>query len=126
MRVLLLIFSLLWMALGVALILHTEKFRSFFKGLFDQANIRKMAALPLVFGLIFLAGSFSQGEVFPLFLIIGALAVSKGIYLLFGPMAQIKDLLEWWSVRASETAIRAWGIVSLVLGIAVFSCVLRS
>jgi hypothetical protein len=126
MRVLVLIFSLIWMALGVALILYIEKVRSSFKALFDQANIRAMAAFPLVIGLVFLAASYSQGEVLPLFLILGALAVSKGIYLLFGPITQIKDLLAWWSVRASETAIRAWGIVSLVLGIAVFSCVLRS
>lgn len=121
MRVLVLIFSLVWMALGVALILYTEKIRSSFKPLYDKANVRTMAICPLVLGFIFLAASYSHGEVLPLFLIIGALAVSKGIYLLFGPIAQIKDLLEWWSVRADETTLRAWGIVSLVLGIAVFS-----
>jgi hypothetical protein len=121
MRLLLLIFSLLWMALGVTLILYTEKVRSFFQRSFAEANIRLMAPFPLVIGLMFLACSFSQGEVFALFLILGSLAVAKGIYLLFGPMSQIKSLLEWWSVRASETTLRAWGIVSLVLGIAVFS-----
>lgn len=126
MRVFLLVFSLLWIALGVTLILYTEKVRNFFHRSFAEANIRLMAPLPMIVGLIFLACSYSQGEIFPLFLILGSLAVAKGIYFLFGPTSQIKSLLEWWSVRASETAIRAWGIVSLVLGIAVFSHILRS
>jgi len=121
MRLFLLIFSLLWMALGVALILYTEKVRSFFQRSFAEANIRLMAPLPMIVGLLFLACSYSQGEIFPLFLILGSLAVAKGLYLLFGPMSQIKSLLEWWSVRASEVTLRAWGIVTLVLGIAVFS-----
>jgi len=126
MRVFLLIFSLLWMAGGVTLILYTEKARSFCHRSFAEANVRLIAALPMVVGLIFLACSYSQGEIFPLFLILGSLAVAKGIYFLFGPIPQIRNLLEWWSVRAGEVTLRAWGIVTLVLGIAVFSHVLRS
>ena len=121
MRVFLLVFSIPWIALGVTLILYTEKVRSFFHRSFPEDNIRLIAPLPMIVGLIFLACSYSQGEIFPLFLILGSLAVAKGIYFLFGPIPQIKSLMDWWSVRASEVTLRAWGIVTLVLGIAVFS-----
>lgn len=125
MRIFLLIFSLLWMAGGVALILYTGQVRVFFHRAFADTNMRLMAPLPVAIGLMFLACSYSRGEIFPLFLILGSLAVAKGLYLLAGPMPQIKNLLEWWTVRAGEVTLRAWGIVTLVLGIAVFSHALR-
>ncbi len=125
MKVLIMVFSLLWMAAGVALILYTGKVRSYLAGRFEKANIRLMAAAPLALGLLFLAASFAQGEIVPLFLILGSLAVAKGIYFLFGPITQIRNVIQWWCEQADEITLRAWGIATLVLGIAVFSCIVR-
>lgn len=125
MRIFLAILSLMWVALGAMLILYTDNVRSFFKKLFAEANIRLLAVLPLAIGLLLLLASFSQGHMFLLVFILGLLAVLKGVYLLLGPLPQIRNLLEWWFDRAGETTIRMWGIITLVLGIAVFSYVLR-
>ena len=46
MKVLIMVFSLLWMAAGVALILYTGKVRSHLAGHFEKANIRLMATAP--------------------------------------------------------------------------------
>jgi hypothetical protein len=124
MRVFLGIFSVLWIVAGVMLILYTDKVRGFYGKLFADADIRKLALLPVAIGLVLLVGSFSQKEMFWLLFILGFLAVSKGVYLFLGPVPQIKSLLEWWFTGASETTIRLWGIISLVLGTAVFSYVL--
>lgn len=125
MRIFLAILSLMWVALGAMLILYTDNVRSFFKKLFAEANVRLLAVLPLAIGLLLLLASFSQGHMFLLVFILGLLAVLKGVYLLLGPLPQIRNLLEWWFDRAGETTIRMWGIITLVLGIAVFSYVLR-
>lgn len=125
MRIFLAILSLMWVALGAMLILYTDNVRSFFKKLFAEANIRLLAVVPLAIGLLCLLASFSQGHMFLLVFILGLLAVLKGVYLLLGPLPQIRNLLEWWFDRAGETTIRMWGIITLVLGIAVFSYVLR-
>jgi len=124
MRVFLGILSLIWITLGVMLILYTEKVRGFFGKLFADADIRKLAVFPVTIGLVLLAGSFSQTGMFWLLFILGLLAVGKGVYLFLGPLPQIKSLLEWWFTGASETTIRLWGIISLLLGTAVFSYVL--
>ncbi len=125
MKVFLAFLSLLWIALGVMLILYTEGVRRTFRGLFAKANIRLLAGAPLAIGLLLILASFSQGPMFPLIFILGLLAVIKGLYLLLGPPSQIQRLLEWWFDRAGETTIRMWGIITLVLGIAVFSYILR-
>jgi hypothetical protein len=124
MRVFLGIFSLLWIAAGVMLILYTEKVRGSLGELFAKTDIRKLAVLPFAIGLVLLVGSLSQTEMFWLLFILGFLAVGKGVYLFLGPLPQIKSLLEWWFTEASETTIRLWGIISLMLGTAVFSYVL--
>jgi hypothetical protein len=124
MRVFLGIFSLLWIAAGVMLILYTDKVRRFLGELFAKTDIRKLAVLPFAIGLVMLVGSFSQKEMFWLLFILGFLAVSKGVFLFLGPLSQIRSLLEWWFTGASEVTIRLWGIISLMVGAAVFSYVL--
>lgn len=125
MKIFLAFLSLLWIALGVMLILYTEGVRSTFKSLFANANIRLVAGAPLAVGLLLILASFSQGPMFPLIFILGLLAVIKGLYLLLGPLPQIRTLLDWWFDRAGETTVRMGGIIMLVLGIAVFSYILR-
>jgi hypothetical protein len=118
------VFSLVWIAFGTMLILYTDKVRSFWRKLVTKADIRKLAALPFSFGLVLLIGCAFHTELFWLLFILGFLAVSKGVYLYFGSLQQIRNLLEWWATGASEVTLRLWGIITLLLGITVFSYVL--
>jgi len=126
MRILLDFLSLIWIALGVMLILHTEMTRNYLRALFAKTQTRVLAAVPLTIGLVLLAGSFSQPEMFWLLFILGLLAVSKGIYFVFGPAIQIKSLQDWWFERADERALRLWGIICLLLGVTVLFYVVRT
>ena len=44
----------------------------------------------------------------PLFLILGSLAVAKGIYFLFGSLTQIRNVIQWWCEQADEITLRSW------------------
>lgn len=125
MRVFLAILSLLWIAIGCALILYTGQTRDFFKRLFPGVSIRRLALIPAAIGLLLLAGAFSTPGLFWLLFILGLLVLAKGAFLGFGPMSRIEDLLQWWYEQAGETTIRFGGIIVLLLGVAVFSCVFR-
>ncbi len=105
MRAFLLILSLIWVPIGVMVILYTGQARNFFRRLYAKANIRLLAAIPFVIGLLVLVGAFSEAEMFRLLLFLGLLGVAKGIYLTLGPLSQIKNLQQWWLDRASETAM---------------------
>lgn len=124
MRIFLIIFSLLWVALGVSIVLYTNQARSFLKELVLGVNIRLWAFLALVVGALFLCGAFIVKEVFWIALVLGLLAMAKGAYLALGPLPQIQSLLEWWFDGASETTIRLWGLVAFTLGVMLFSWLL--
>ena len=126
MKTFLALLALIWITLGVMLILYTELTRTLLKGLFARVNIRVVAAVPFTIGLVLLVASFSQPEMFWFFLILGSLAVMKGIYLAFGPANQIKNLQAWWFDRAGGAVMRLSGIVSLLLGVIVLCYVLRT
>jgi len=60
-------------------ILYTGQARNFFRRLYTEANIRLLAAIPFVIGLLVLVGAFSEAEMFRLLLILSLLGVAKGI-----------------------------------------------
>jgi hypothetical protein len=84
-RAFLLILSLTWVVIDVMVILYTGQARNFFRRLYAKANIRLLAAIPFVIGLLVLVGAFSEAEMFRLLLILGLLGVAKGTYLTLGP-----------------------------------------
>jgi hypothetical protein len=124
MRGLLFVITVLWIALGTVMVLYTEATRSSAKGLFAAANIRVLAILPGVLGLLLLMGAFMVREVFWLALPLGILGVAKGAFLAFGPATQIQQLREWWFERASETVVRLSGLLIFMFGVAILSWLL--
>jgi len=91
------------------------------KKLFFKVNLRWIAILPIVFGLILIEGAFYYREMFYLSLVIGILGLIKGSYLVFGPSTQIKSINEWWFNQASEGTIRLFGLITFILGSAILS-----
>jgi hypothetical protein len=74
--------------------------------------------------LIFFVGAFMVHEVFWIALVLGLLAIAKGAYFAFGPLPQIRSLLEWWFDRASEITIRLWGLIAFTFGVTLVSWLL--
>ena len=124
MRVLLLILSVLWVALGTMIVLYSNQTRSLLREVAMGTNIRLWAVLPFGVGLLLVVGAFMVREVFWIAFILGLVAIAKGTYLALGPPPQIRSLLEWWFDRAGETTIRLWGLIAFTFGVVLISWLL--
>jgi hypothetical protein len=121
MTALLYIISVIWIAAGVFLILYTERYREFSKKMFPTDKLKIWAVVPLFFGVVLVLGAFFEKEVFWLAFILGLIALLKGIYLIAGPSAQAKKLVEWWFEKANDRIIRLSGLIIFFLGSAIFT-----
>jgi hypothetical protein len=113
--------AVLWLVAGTLLILYTEGTRAFLKRVFLGDSVRWMAVFPLLLGLLLVVGAFFYQELFWLALVLGILALLKGVYAAVGPSSQVKGILEWWFNQADDITIRLWGLISFTLGIALLS-----
>ena len=121
MTALLYIISVIWIAAGVFLIIYTERYREYSKKMFPADKLKVWAIVPLFFGVVLVVGAFFTKEVFWLALVLGLLALLKGVYLIAGPTAQTKKLLDWWFEKASDRTIRLSGLIIFFLGTAIFT-----
>ena len=121
MTALLYIISVIWIAAGVFLIIYTERYREFSKKMFPTDKLKVWAVVPLFFGVVLVLGAFFEKEVFWLAFILGLLALLKGVYLIVGPSAQTKKLVEWWFEKASDRTLRLSGLIIFFLGSAIFT-----
>jgi hypothetical protein len=115
------IIAIIWIATGTLLILYTEWTRNAFRSFVYLDHIRWYSILPLAIGIFLIAGAFSHREVFWLAIILGILAVAKGMYLIIGPPEHIDRVLDWWWHEASDRTRRLWGIIMFLFGVALFS-----
>jgi hypothetical protein len=121
MNLALIVVTVLWIALGTALILYTEETRRVLRKVLLRGNLRWTASIPLLFGLVLAAGAFCTDHVFWLVLILGLVGIAKGVYLLFGSSEKIRGLFDWWFERAEEKTVRFVGLVAFTLGFAIFT-----
>jgi uncharacterized protein YjeT (DUF2065 family) len=121
MIALLYIISVIWIAAGVFLIIYTDRYREFSKKVFPTDKLKVWAVVPLFFGVVLVLGAFFEREVFWIAFILGLLALLKGVYLIVGPPAQVKKLLDWWFEKASDRIIRLSGLIIFFLGSAIFT-----
>lgn len=124
MTAVLFVLAVIWIGAGAGLILYTDTFRDSYGKMLQNANVRLLAFLPLLIGLLLIGGAFSYsgGLAWPV-LFIGLLAIAKGVYLALAPLDQIRKLCEWWFERAGDRTLRLWGIVALLLGATLLSYV---
>jgi len=121
MSIALYIIAILWIVIGVFIILYTERTMKILKKLFFIEKVRLLSILPIIFGIVLVIGAFVCTQVFFLSFILGVLALLKGLYLVMGPMPQIKRIMDWWFNKASDTYIRLCGLIIFIFGIAVLS-----
>jgi hypothetical protein len=124
MRAVLIILSVMWIALGTMVVLYTDAVRKSIKGLIVDVNIRLLGILPLAGGFLLVVGGFMVKEVFWIAVILGLLAITKGAFLLRGPIPMIQQLTDWWFDSASETTVRLSGLIVFMLGVTLLTWLL--
>jgi len=121
MKISMYVISVLWIVTGASLVIYTERAKEVLPKNYSSAKVKLLALIPFVIGVILVIGAFSCTKVFWLALVLGFLAMAKGLYLVFGPSSQIKVLWDWWFLKADDRTIRLFGLISLVIGIALLS-----
>jgi len=112
--------SVLWIALGCLLILYTEQTTAQGKEIVERFGRVPSAITAAVAGVLLIAAAFS-GRNTTVVVIIGLLALGKGVVLFVNPGEIYEKSLAWWFEQASEQTYRFTGIVLLILGTAILS-----
>jgi hypothetical protein len=116
MNPILFIVSVLWIAAGTGMIIYTRGTRTFWSRMFERYNHRWLAIMPISVGCILVVSGFYYPAMFWLALVLGVLALLKGIFLIFGPSRRVKTLFDWWLYKAGDGTIRLYGLFAFILG----------
>jgi hypothetical protein len=112
--------SLVWIASGVCLVLYTAACRKGLANLLESMNAQVLGALTLAVGLLLLL-SAGASQNFWFVVLLGALALAKGAFLIVNPRGVFEKIRRWYLLQADDQTYRMGGIILLVLGTAVFS-----
>jgi uncharacterized protein YjeT (DUF2065 family) len=121
MTIALIVVAFIWIILGIFLIIYTSQTRRIMQKVFSPDDIKPLAVIPAVFGIVLVIGAFYHKEMFWLALILGLIAILKGVYLFTGPVNQIDKILDWWFNRAGEVTFRLCGLILFTLGLTLLS-----
>ena len=80
---------------------------------------KMLSPVAIVLGLLLLFSASSSSHVI-FIVILGLLSLSKGLFLLFGPREKVDQMTNWW-FNATDKTHKAWGVVMMVLGIAILA-----
>jgi uncharacterized protein YjeT (DUF2065 family) len=116
MTTILYIISVLWIAFGVFLVLYTETTRKTMKKIYGVKNPQWLALPAFVIGISLIISAFYFREMFRLVLVLGLLAVIKGLFFIITRPVYIKKFLDWWYEKASERTLRIFGMAIFFLG----------
>jgi hypothetical protein len=112
--------ALFWIAAGTFFILYTEESRRFLGNAVGKMNPKLLGFIPMVVGILLILAAKVSGA-FWFILILGILAIGKGVYFLLGPRGQVKALFDWWFKSAQDRTYRFWGIIIVLLGVVLLS-----
>ena len=114
------VMCILWLVVGLGLVLKGDKTKKIMKGLFGERIPRALNIVPIVIGFLFL---FSCGAVEPSWkwfpMLMGILAVIKGLIFLIHDEEESKAVLSWW-FESPPAATRLWGAMILVLSVSLY------
>jgi uncharacterized protein YjeT (DUF2065 family) len=112
--------SVVFVVIGAFVVLYTDWARAWIKRVLGHKQTHLFGLIPLVFGVLMII-SAAWSEVFWLVLILGLIALAKGLYLLFARRGQIRLLAGWLTDRPSDQVLRLGGLIMVVLGTTLFS-----
>ncbi len=106
----------LWLIIGILIVLYTNSAIELINGLMEKGNWRVLGLLPFSIGILLTISAW-WSKFFWTILVLGLLAVLKGIFYLFAPLAQIEKFMTYWRNQTSEVVYRLWGLIAVLLGI---------
>lgn len=117
--------SIVWIITGTSTIIYTDQTRKLlFKKALYLDNVTVLSLIGVILGVILIAGGFFARDVLWLALILGILAVGKGVYFFKASPDQMARIFDWWYEGAGGETIRFWGLIVLFLGILMLSYIL--
>ena len=115
--------SMLWIVFGSCAVLYTAETRGTMKNLIKSLNLKILAWIPLVTGLLMVFSAAASH--YPWFIrLVGLLAVIKGVFIILNPSGMMEKINQWYVDAASDQTHRLSGIIYIILGTAVFSWIL--
>lgn len=114
------LFSIAWIASGGFLILNTDQYREVMGKVTERMGRVPMAVTAAVIGLLLVLsarGSLNAGVI----VVIGILAMAKGVVFFLNPNRIFEKTLRWWLEDAADQTYRLAGIIALILGTALLS-----
>ena len=123
MKWVLYLFSIIWIVFGSHAILYTSRQREILRKLLKTIHLKIIAVFPFAAGILLL--SSSSASHYPWFIrLIGIIAIIKGLVIFLNPAGMADKLNDWYLNAVSDQTYRLYGIMSILLGSAVFSWVL--
>lgn len=123
MNVFLYAISFLFIAIGCCTILYTDEARDFLKRLFNQIDRKFLSVFEAIMGVLLLVSATASHHSWFIRLI-GLMAIIEAGVIFLVPKNLYDELINWYVNSLSDQAYRLFGILSLILGIAMLSWVL--
>ena len=123
MNVFLYAISFLCIAIGCCTILYTDEARNFLKRLFNKIDRKFLSVFEAIMGILLLFSATASHHSWFIRLI-GLMAIIEAGIIFLVPKNLYDELINWYVNSLSDQAYRLFGILSLILGIAMLSWVL--
>lgn len=120
MKWVLYVISLIWIGTGVWFILYTEQSRRILTKIVTAAYDFLWALLAAIVGILLIMAAPESRNMWVI-VFLGILAVIKGLVIFFNPRNIYQQIKQWYLYDTSDQMYRFFGIIIMVLGIAVFS-----
>lgn len=109
-----------YIALSTILILHTRATVDVLKNILQSYPLKYLSIFPAFFGILFLIAA--PATVYPwLFIIFALLAFAKTALAIANPKKLYSRILDWYFEKASDQALRLFGIIGIIFGTAILT-----
>ena len=109
-----------WIATGSYFILYTGESREVLKKMYFNIPREVLIVTTIGFCILFLMSAPHSLNSWIIF-VFGILAIIKGVFFFLNPGNMFEKIRDWYLYTATEQTYRLFGIIMLLLGIAVFS-----
>jgi hypothetical protein len=116
--------AIMWVITGAALVIFTDQTRTFLQKCFQARHMKIPAVIAIIIGLTLIFGGMFRRDILFLSIILGILAVGKGLFILSGSERQFESILDWLYVKMKSETLRFWGLTIFTLGIVLLSCLM--
>ncbi len=112
--------SVFYIVSGVCFILYTSQSREYTSILVKKVDRRILSVSTIIIGLLLIASSFYDRFLWVI-VVIGALALIKGTFILLSPVSLYNKMIDWYLNKTTDQTYRFFGIIILIIGTAIFS-----